>query len=273
MQSTLDAILTQLPDYAIKVVGVLALFIAGRWLANRLAKNLRKNLERKELDPTLARFFSTMTRILVLVVVVLACLSIFGIETTSVAAVLGAAAFAVGLALQGSLANFAAGVMLVVFRPYRVDDVVTVASETGKVIEIGLFTTTLDTPDNRRIIIPNGTIFSGTILNVTAHPERRVDIDIGCDYGADLDATRKTLERAIAAVSARLDGGAHQVVLVGLGASSVDWQLRIWTKTPDFFTVREQALTAAKRELDAAGIGIPYPQMDVHIDGALGKAA
>src|SRR5690606_12915650 len=128
MQSTLDAILTQLPDYAIKVVGVLALFIAGRWLANRLAKNLRRNLERKELDPTLAGFFSTMTRILVLVVVVLACLSIFGIETTSVAAVLGAAAFAVGLALQGSLANFAAGVMLVVFRPYRVDDVVTVAS-------------------------------------------------------------------------------------------------------------------------------------------------
>lgn len=273
MDSTLEAILTQLPDYAIKVVGVIVLFIVGRWLAGFLATRLRRRLEKREFDTTLSRFFATMVRMLVLVVVVLACLSIFGIETTSVAAVLGAAAFAVGMAMQGSLGNFAAGVMLVVFRPYKVGDLIKVSGELGTVFEIGLFTTILDTFDNRRLVIPNGTIFSGTIENMTAHDLRRVDVDVGCEYSADLDATRKVLEGCIANVPGRTEGQAHHVYLVGLGASSVDWQVRVWTKAHDYLAVREQVVRAAKQALDAAKIGIPFPQMDVHLDGGLDKAA
>jgi len=266
LQSTLESVLTQLPQWGLKIVGVIAVFVVGRWLATRLAKTLQSSLEKRRFDATLARFFGTMIRMLVMVVVVLACLSLFGIETTSVAAVLGAAAFAVGMALQGSLGNFAAGVMLIIFRPFKVGDVIRAAGEVGKVDVLGLFTTTLDTPDNRRIVVPNTAIFGGNIENLSHHELRRADVPVGVDYSADTKTTRKVLEGAIANVAARVPEAPHQVYLVDLGASSVDWQVRVWCRAADWFTCREQTVAAVKEALDGAGISIPFPQLDVHLD-------
>ncbi|TNF23580.1 MAG: mechanosensitive ion channel [Deltaproteobacteria bacterium] len=272
IQATIESLLTQLPEWGMKILGVLVLFIIGKWIAGRFAKMLQKQLDKRSFDKTLSRFFATMVRTLILVVVVLAMLSIFGIETTSVAAVLGAAAFAVGLALQGSLANFAAGVMLIVFRPFKVGDLVSAGGEVGVVDVLGLFTTTLDTPDNRRIIVPNSAIFGGNIVNMTHHPRRRVDISVGVDYAADLDQTRKVLEGVIANVPSRVPDAPHQIFLSALGGSSVDWEVRIWTKPADYWTCWQETTAATKKALDAAGISIPFPQMDVHLDGKLDKS-
>jgi len=272
IEATLQSLLAQLPDWGMKILGVLAVFIIGKWIAGRLAKTLQKQLDKRKFDKTLSRFFATLVRTLVLVIVVLACLSIFGIETTSVAAVIGAAAFAVGLALQGSLSNFSAGVMLIIFRPFKVGDLVEVAGELGVVDVLGMFTTTLDTPDNRRIIVPNSAIFSGNIENLTHNPRRRVDVPVGVDYAADLDVTRKVLEGAIPNVACRLPDAPHAPFLAGLGGSSVDWQLRVWCDPKDYWTCWEQTTAAAKKALDAAGISIPFPQMDVHLDGGLDKS-
>jgi small conductance mechanosensitive channel len=182
---------------------------------------------------------------------------------------LAAAGFAVGLALQGTLANFSAGVMLLIFRPFKAGDVIDVAGVKGKVQEISLFTTELDTPDNRRLIVPNGSIFGSTIENVTFHPIRRVDVAVGTDYPADLNATRKVLEDAAASVQPQADGKEPQVYLSELGDSSIAWSVRVWTSTEDYWGVKEELTQKVKDALDEAGIGIPYPQMDVHMDGAL----
>lgn len=269
--STLESLLQQLPEWGMKILGVIAVFIIGRWIASRIGKALQRTLERRKFDLTLARFFGVLVRTLILVIVILACLSIFGIETTSVAAVIGAAAFAVGLALQGSLGNFAAGVMLVIFRPFKVGDYVQISSQEGTVDTVGLFTTTLDTLDNRRIIVPNSQIYTASIENLTHHERRRADVPVGVDYGADIDATRKILEGVIPNVAARIVDAPHQVYLCDLGGSSVDWQVRVWCKPSDYFACREQTVAATKKALDAAGISIPFPQLDVHLDGGLEK--
>lgn len=271
ISSTVESVLAQLPEWGIKIVGVIALFIIGRWLASKLGRGVQRALDKRDFDKTLARFFGTLVRVLVLIVVILACLSIFGIETTSVAAVLGAAALAVGLALQGSLANFAAGVMLIVFRPFKVGDFIRAGGENGTVDTLGLFTTTMDTPDKRRIIVPNSAVFGNNIENFSHHETRRVEVAVGCDYSADLKATRAALEKAITLVPTRLEGGAHAVFLAGLGDSAVDWKVRVWTASADYWTCHEQTVEAVKNALDEVGIGIPFPQMDLHVDGGLAK--
>ena len=259
-------------QYLPSIVGVLLLLIIANLVSKWAGKLVVKSLSRSDFDATLTRFFGSATRKLVLVIAVIACLGVFGVETTSFAAVLAAGGFAVGLAFQGSLSNFAAGVMLLVFRPFKVDDAVNVAGVTGKIVEIGLFTTLMNTPDNRRFILPNGAIFGSTIENITFHDVRRVDVAVGVDYSADIDRTREVLTAALAKVEGKLDDPAPAVVLVELGASSVDWVVRMWAKTPEFFAVKESAIRAIKYTLDEAGIGIPYPQMDVHLDGKLKKS-
>lgn len=251
--------------YVIKIAGALiGLFVANLFAG--IARDLvRRQLERAQFDTTLTRFFSQATRWLVLVLAVLAVLGVFGVQTTTFAAVLGGASLAVGLAFQGTLGSFAAGVMLLVFRPFRVGDGIKAAGTAGKVEEIGLFTTTLDTPDNRRIIVPNGAIFGSTIENVSYHGERRVDVPVGCAYDADIDATREALVKAAASIEGQAEGRASQVFLVGLGASSVDWQVRIWSTAADYWATHEATVRAVKRELEAAGIGIPYQTIDVNL--------
>ncbi len=255
------------------VVGVLiALFIA--WIiAGMVRRGMLAAFDRTGFDKTLAKFFSNVARYLILLAAVLGCLGVFGVDTTSFAAVIGAAGLAIGLAFQGTLANFAAGVMLLVFRPFKVDEFVDIAGTLGTVVEIELFTTELVTPHNEKLIIPNGSIFGAIIKNYSHHPHRRIDIDVGADYSADIDETRKVLEKGLTKLEFALEEPPPQVFLKGLGGSSVDWQVRAFCKQEHYWDLHQELVRAAKYSLDEAGIGIPFPQMDVHLDGALTKAA
>lgn len=257
-------------SYGTRVAGVVLLLIAafavGKWARRKTYRRLE---EAPRSDPTLNKFFAGLAYYAIVGFAVLASMNLFGIDVTSFVALLAAAGFAVGLAFQGSLSNFAAGVMLLVFRPFGVGDKVEVAGVTGTVYEIGLFTSTLDTPDNRRFIVPNSEIFGSTMENYSHHDARRVDVAVGTDYDADLDETRAVLEDAARVVDGRLDDPAPQVYLDELGGSSINWSVRVWAETGDYWNVRERLTHAVKEALDEAGIGIPYPNMDVHVDGWL----
>ena len=224
----------------------------------------------RRVDETLGRFVGKMIFYTVLVGVTGAVLSSLGAPLGGLAAILAAAGFAVGLAFQGTLSNFASGVLMMVFRPFKVGDVVNAAGVTGKVNEIDLFTTTLDTPDNRRIIVPNSSISGGTIENISFHPHRRVEVCVGVDYSADLDATRAALEAAVSKVdmaTIKGDDRGSAVVLAGLGDSAVDWKVRVWVAAENYWPILEGLTGEVKRQLDAVSIGIPFPQLDVHISG------
>jgi small conductance mechanosensitive channel len=259
MQAT---ILGWVVSIAKALVLLVVVWIVAGW-ARRMAV---RGFEKAKFDATLSKFFSSLVRWIILLVGVLAILGIFGVETTSFAAMLAGAGLAVGMAFSGTLGSFAAGVMLLAFRPFKVGDVVNVAGVTGKVDQIGIFTTTMDTPDNRRLILPNANVVGQTIENISHHPIRRADVSVGTDYSADIDRTREVLERAARSVPGRLQDRDPQVALSELGASSVDWQVRIWVGADDFWPVKEAATRAVKLALDEAGIGIPFPQMDVHLD-------
>lgn len=265
----MDELLPLAAKYATSAIGALLVLFVAWILAGIVSRFTGRSLERARIDVTLVRFFKRLVYWLVLILGLLACLSLFGIETTSFAAVLGSIGLAIGLALQGTLGNFASGIMLLAFRPFRVGDVVNLADHTGKVFAIDLFTTSIDTFDNRRIIIPNGAIFDSTIENITYHPQRRVEIAVGVDYSADIDTTRELLTQAAFSVPAGLKDPEPQVVLNQLGASSVDWQIRVWANGDDFSTVKQGLIRAVKMTLDEANIGIPYPQMDVHLNSLL----
>mgnify|MGYP006281885861 CR=1 FL=1 len=253
-------------SYAARVIGVLvALFVA--WIVAGLVKRaMSRAFERARFDKTLSRFFSNLARYGILTMAVLGCLGVFGIETSSFAAVLAAMGLAIGLAFQGTLSNFASGVMLLVFRPFGVDDYVEVGGTSGTVREIELFTTELVTVDNRRVVVPNSQIFGNTITNYTAFETRRCDVSVGTEYGADLDEVRAVLRRAIDRTDKILDDPEPVVFLAGLGSSSIDWSVRAWVRTEDLWDVKDALTRQVKVELDAAGIGIPFPQMDVHLD-------
>jgi small conductance mechanosensitive channel len=250
--------------YGSRALFVLVLMVLAWTISGWLSTVVQKGLTRVRFDVTLTLFLSRLVRWGILFLTGLSCLSYFGIETTSFAAVIGAAGLAIGLAFQGTLSNFAAGAMLLIFRPYKVGDTVNAANYLGKVAEIALFTTEVDTLDGRRVIIPNSSIYGAVIENVTYHPVRRVDVPVGVSYDADVDATRRVLERALTMVPQAIREPAAEVVLVGLGGSSVDWSVRVWTTQVDFGAAKQALIRAVKLELDQAGIGIPFPQMDVH---------
>jgi len=252
--------------WGLKVLGVLIALFAAKLLASWTRRRIRSTLEKRNFDATLTRFFSNAARYAILTGAVIGCLGVFGIETASFAALIAAGGLAVGLALQGTLANFSSGVMLIIFRPFSVGDVIKVAGLVGTVEEIELFTTELTTPDNRRMIVPNGEIFGAAIENVTFYETRRVDVPVGTDYGADVDETRKVLEAMALKIPGVLEEPAPQIFLAGLGGSSVDWQVRVWCKTSDYWDVFQTCIRDTKAALDAAHIGIPYPQTDVHLD-------
>lgn len=272
LQAFLDAYGPLLIEYAVSLAGALVLLIVAFLAAGWARRVTTRGLQRASFDATLTKFFATLARYTVLIVAVLAVLGIFGVQTTSFAAVIAAAGLAIGLAFQGTLSSFSAGVMLLTFRPFKVGDFVEVGGESGTVFEIELFTTQLDTPDNRRLIIPNSSVFGSTIENVTYHPIRRVDVAVGTDYPADLAATRQVLEAAAARHHQEIEGKDPQVMLLELGDSAISWTVRVWAKTEDYWTVRDALTTDVKNSLDDAGIGIPYPQMDIHMDGALQKS-
>ena len=266
MNIDLEGIIDAVARFGLDLIGAIVLLV-GTWIVSRWARRaVTKSFEKSNLDVTLTKFFGNLVGWGILILGVIAILGIFGISTASFAAVLGAAGLAVGLAFQGTLSNFAAGVMLLVFRPFKVGDMIRAAGETGDVQEIDLLVTKLDTLDNRRIIIPNSKIFGDTIENVTFHPIRRVDVPVGVDYGADLDQVRAVLEKAMASVEGGLADPPPQIFLGSLDDSAVTWDVRVWCNTPDYFDVFEATTRATKKALDAAGIGIPFPQLDVHMD-------
>ncbi|XZE53525.1 mechanosensitive ion channel family protein [Planctomycetaceae bacterium SH139] len=228
----------------------------------------------RKVDETLGRFAGKFVFNGLMICAVIGVASTVGLNVTSFAAVLAAAGFAIGMAFQGTLGNFAAGILLLVFRPFRVGDVINAAGVIGKVNEIDLFTITLDTPDNRRIIVPNSAVSAGTIENVTFHAHRRTEVAVGVCYTADVDATRAALTAAAESLPDLIvngEGRGYAVVLSDLGASSVNWLVRFWTPTSKVFEAKERLTQAVKAELDAAGISIPYPQLDVHLKGQLDR--
>ena len=257
-------------QYAIPgVKAVLVLMIA--FFVAKLIARLASVPICQRVDETLGRFVAKLIFYAIMTFAVLGVLGMFGVSVASFAAVVAAAGFAIGLAFQGSLSNFAAGVLLLVFRPFKVGDVVCAAGLTATVTEIDLFHTVFDTFDNRRVIVPNSVISAGTIENISHHGQRRVNVDVGVDYAADIDHTREVLMAAAASLSEYLidteDRGASAKVS-GLGDCSVNWSVRFWTTADDFGTVKEKLCIAIKQHLDRAGIDIPYPRMDVQLKNA-----
>lgn len=253
--------------YAPKVIGALVLLFAAWIVSGWVSRLVYRSLKLAKIDETLARFATKFTWWGMLVLGLVGCLETFDVKTTSYAAAIGAVGFSIGLAFQGALGNFAAGIMLLVFRPYKVGDTIIVGGQTGKVDEIDLFSTTLDTPDNRRIMIPNGSIFGNTIENTSYHQTRRVEVTVGAGYAADIDQTYEVLMRAVCAVPGILSEPAPEVVLLELADSSVNWSVRAWVAAADFGLVKQRTIRAVKLAMDQAGIEIPFPQMDVNLRG------
>lgn len=251
--------------YAAFGLGVIFL---GYLVASYVSRIISRPICRR-VDETLGKFVGKMVFYVILLGVVGAVLSKLGAPLGGLAAMLAAAGFAIGLAFQGTLSNFASGVLMLVFRPFKVGDVIDAGGVTGKVNEIDLFTTTLDTPDNRRIIVPNSAISSGTIENISFHPHRRIEVVVGVDYTADIDQTRQALESAAAAHESRTiqgEGRGVAIILSGLGDSAVEWKVRMWVAAEDYWAALEALTGEVKRQLDAVNIGIPFPQLDVHLN-------
>ncbi len=254
-----------LGDWALKLILALVIYLVGKWIAGRVTRLLRRLMEARAQDATLINFLGNLIYAILLAAVILAALDTLGMPVTSFVAVVGAAGLAVGLALKDSLGNFAAGVMLVMFRPFSKGDVVEVAGVTGKVEEVRIFSTIMTTPDNKRIIIPNGQVAAGTITNYTANDTRRVDLVFGVGYDDDLKKAREVLTRICAEHPLVLQEPATSIFVLNLGDSSVDFAVRPWAKTDDYWAVWGDLLENGKRELEAAGCSIPFPQRDVHL--------
>ena len=245
-------------------------YLMARYLADLISRPIRQRV-----DETLGKFAGRIVFYSVVIGVSASVLSKLGAPLGGLAAMLAAAGFAVGLAFQGTLSNFAAGVLMMVFRPFKVGDVIQAAGVMGKVHEIDLFTTSIDTPDNRRIIVPNGSISGSTIENVTFHAHRRVEVVVGVDYSADVEQTRAALQAAAESFPEQTiqgEGRGTAVVMSGLGPSSVDWKVRLWVNSSEYWPMLESLTVEIKKQLDAARIGIPFPQLDVHLHRELAEA-
>jgi small conductance mechanosensitive channel len=252
-------------SYSWKFISALLVFFIGKWFARRITNVFMRLLNSRSVDETLVRFLEGIVYYALLVSVLLAAAGQLGIKTTSFLAILGAASLAIGLALKDSLANFSAGIMLILFRPFRVGDVVVIGGETGKVEQISIFNTVLNTGDNQRKIIPNNAISNSTITNVTANPTRRVDLIVGIGYGDDIRKAKQTLEEIVSAEELVLDDPAPTIAVSELAASSVNLVVRPWVKTEDYWVVYFRLTEQIKLTFDERNISFPYPQQDVHM--------
>ncbi|WP_457676986.1 mechanosensitive ion channel family protein [Thiolapillus sp.] len=252
-------------QYGPRILAAIAIFIIGKMIAKWLRRLVVRLMDKAEVDPMVTGFTASMVYIGLMVFVVMAALGQVGIQTTSFLAVLGAAGLAIGLALQGSLANFAAGFLLIIFRPFKVGDVIEAAGVTGKVDLIQIFTTTLKTPDNKTIIVPNAKLGNDNIINYSTQKTRRVDLVVGVSYDADLKETRAILQDIVDSDERVLRDPAPQIVVGELADSSVNFFVRVWVNSADYWDVYFDANETVKLRLDEAGIGIPYPQRDVHL--------
>ena len=251
--------------YAANIALAIVIFIVGKWLANTLTDVVVRLLKKSRMDDMLISFVASITKTILLLFVAIAALNKLGIDTTSLIALLGAAGLAVGLALQNSLQNFAAGVMLIVFRPFKAGDFVELAGVAGVVENIGIFSSVLRTGDNRELIIPNGAIYGGIITNYSARSTRRVDMVFGVAYDDDLKAAKELLRSIILADDRVLSDPEPVVAVSELADSSVNFIVRPWVKSADYWPVLWDTTEKVKLEFDAQGLSIPYPQMDIHM--------
>ena len=252
--------------WGIKIVLAVAIFYVGRMVVSSIVKLVSKLLRNRDMDEILVSFLSSILRWVLLLFVIIAALSQLGINTNSLVALLGAAGLAIGLSLQSSLSNFASGVMLIIFRPFTKGDFVEAGGATGVVDNISIFTTTMTTTDNKEIIVPNGAILGGNITNYSARPTRRVDMVFGISYDDDLRKAKQLLEEIIAADDRVLAEPAPVIALGELADSSVNFLVRPWAKSEDYWGLLWDTTETVKLKFDEAGISIPYPQMDVHVN-------
>jgi small conductance mechanosensitive channel len=265
MEGIADKIYEYLATYGLSVLAAVVIFFVGRWLAKLISKLVGKGMTRAKVDVMLVNFVQNLCYIVMLVFVVIAAMSKLGIQTASFIAVVGAAGLAVGLALQGSLANFASGVLMLIFKPFKVGDFVQAAGATGTVKEIQIFNTILASPDNVRVIIPNAQVTGSNILNYSANGTRRVDLVVGVSYEDDLKKAKEVIEQVLADDHRVLNDPPATVAVSELGDSSVNFVVRPWVNAANYWDVYFDITTNVKLSLDKNGISIPYPQRDVHM--------
>ena len=265
MDINVEAIQGWVSLYALNIIGALLIFIVGKWLSRHIAGLIAKLMEKNNVDLTLVSFLKNLIYYTLLVLVVVAAVGRLGVNTTSFLTIIGAAGLAIGLALKDSLSNFAAGVMLVLFRPFTIGDVVSTAGITAKVEKITIFNTLFCTPDNQLVIVPNNKIISDIITNINAKDTRRIDLVVGISYTDDMVKTKDILERLAQDDSRVLTDPAPTVAVAELADSSVNLVFRPWVKTADYWAVRFDLTENIKNALDEAGISIPFPQQDVHL--------
>ncbi|MFT5296149.1 MAG: small conductance mechanosensitive channel [Colwellia sp.] len=250
----------------IKFIVAIAIFIIGKFVAKLISSATTKVLIHKKFDDTVISFIASLVYGLVVIVAFIAAISHLGFNTTSLVAIVGAAGLAIGLALQGSLSNFASGILLISLKPFKAGDFVEIAGTAGVVEEVHVFSTQLRTGDNKTVIIPNGGITNGTITNYSAKPTRRIDLVIGVGYNADLKLTKQILNDVVSSHALVLKDQAITIGVSELADSSVNFVVRPWVKTSDYWPVHFDLLEAIKIELDKAGIEIPFPQLSVHVN-------
>jgi small conductance mechanosensitive channel len=259
---------TMVIPWAIKIGVALAIFILGRWIAKWITSMVRRVMTKANMDDMLVRFLGNIVYTVLLLAVVMAALDHLGIQTTSLLAVFGAAGLAIGLALKDSLGNFSSGVMLILFRPFKVGDFIEAGGTSGVVEEVRMFATMFRTGDNREVIVPNSQIYGGTIINYSARATRRIDMVFGIGYNDDMAKAKQIIEDIMKQDERILADPAPAIALGELGDNSVNFNVRPWVNSGDYWPVRADLLEKVKLAFDANGISIPYPQRDVHIHNA-----
>jgi len=249
----------------ISLLMALAILIVGRQLVKLILRLITVALEKSKVEDTVRIFVTNLLNTLLMILVFIAAINQLGIETTSIIAVLGAAGLAIGLALQGSLSNFAAGILIVIYRPYKVGDYIEAGNHAGTVKDIQIFSTVLKTPDNKIVVVPNGSIMNGSIVNYSGQDKRRIDLIISCSYEDDIDKVRSVLEDILKKEKRVLKDPKPQIAVAELADSSVNFIFRPWVKRTDYLPVYYSLLEEVKKRFDKEGISIPYPQSDVHV--------
>ena len=265
MENTINTIYLYLTTYGLSIIAAVVIFVVGRWLAKVISKLVATMMTKAKVDTSLVSFMQGLSYIALLVFVVIAALAKLGIETASFIVVLGAAGLAIGLALQGSLANFASGVLILIFKPFKIGDFVELAGTTGTVKQIQIFNTTLNSPDNLRIIIPNAKVTGDKIINYTANGTRRVDLSVGVSYDDDLENAKHIIEDILSGDGRILKDPAPTVAVSELADSSVNFVVRPWVKCEDYWSIYFDMTSKIKLALDNNHITIPYPQIDIHV--------
>jgi small conductance mechanosensitive channel len=265
MEESVQKIQEMIATYGLSLIAGIIIFVVGKWLSKWLSGVVEKILSKTNVDPTLTKFAKNCVYSVMMIFVILAALSKIGIQTTSFIAVIGAAGLAVGMALQGSLANFAAGILIVFFRPYKVDDFISAGGISGTVKEVQIFNTVLATPDNVRVIIPNAQVTSGSISNFSHNPTRRIDLVASISYGDDIAKAKQVLKSVLEQDSRVLKDPSFKVAVSEMGESSVNLIVRPWVNASEYWDVRFDLVEKIKLALEANGLNIPFPQRDIHI--------